>query len=231
MYRKYSKDLGNKEFLLNYTNRRWGLTKTNKVGEVMALIRTCQPRTFHEWSKWYFSNAKTNTKNPQRISEETLYELGERLYVKLKEIVIPEVEAAIKGITFENCIDYIYNLVINRTYDGFINEKFIVIEKLGKRFPSIIFEETDPMLDHAGDIDYIGQVGKKCFGIQIKPITASASLGNYDVSARMKQSFDDFTDKFSGNVFIVFSDDQKIVNQESLYSQIDDEIKRLRDTI
>lgn len=51
--KKHSTDFGNKEFLLNYTNRRWGLTKTSKVGEVMALIRTCQPKTYEEWTKWY----------------------------------------------------------------------------------------------------------------------------------------------------------------------------------
>ena len=47
--KKYGKDFGEKEFLLNYGNRRWGLTKTAKVGEVMALIRACQPNTFQEW--------------------------------------------------------------------------------------------------------------------------------------------------------------------------------------
>lgn len=36
--KKYSKDFGNKEFLLNYVNRRWGLTKTNKVGGFEQVI-------------------------------------------------------------------------------------------------------------------------------------------------------------------------------------------------
>ena len=84
---KHSIDFGNKEFLLNYTNRRWGLTKTTKVGEVMALIRECQPKTYEEWQDWYFDNAYTKTKNPIKVSEETLKELGERLYAKLSEIV------------------------------------------------------------------------------------------------------------------------------------------------
>ena len=52
--RKVSKDFKKKEFLLNYTNRRWGLTKTAKVGAVMSLIRECQPKSYKEWESWYF---------------------------------------------------------------------------------------------------------------------------------------------------------------------------------
>ena len=60
--KKLSKDFGKKELLLNYTNRRWGLTKTTKVGEVMALIRECQPKSYKEWKSWYFTHAHTKTK-------------------------------------------------------------------------------------------------------------------------------------------------------------------------
>ena len=37
-FKKFAKAFGSKEIILNYANRRWGFTKTNKVGEVMALI-------------------------------------------------------------------------------------------------------------------------------------------------------------------------------------------------
>ena len=42
----------------------------------------------------------------------------------------------------------------------------------------------------------------------------------------MKASFSDFTNKFGGQVFIVFSIDDKIKNEE-VVDQIDIEIKRL----
>jgi hypothetical protein len=32
-FKKFAKDFGSKEIILNYANRRWGFTKTNKVGE------------------------------------------------------------------------------------------------------------------------------------------------------------------------------------------------------
>ncbi len=227
---KHSIDFGNKEFLLNYTNRRWGLTKTSKVGEVMALIRECQPKRYEEWKEWYFGNAYTKTKIPSKISEETLKELGERLYVKLTEIVIPQIKDSIEKLTYEDCIDYVFNLTINRTYDGFITEKSVINDNLAKHFKEVTFEESTPELDHAGDIDYIGKVKTKAFGLQIKPVTANANLGNYDVSARMEQSFRDFEEKFGGKVFIVFSVNDKVANTD-VYDKIGQEIERLKASV
>lgn len=192
----------------------------------MALIRECQPKTINEWEKWYFENATTDGKTSSKITKESLDELGERLYVKIKEIVIPEWTEAFNQLTLQDCIDYIHNLTINRTFDGFIREKSVIEDNLAKRFPNVKFEESDPELDHAGDIDYLGWVDKKAFGIQIKPITAKANFGNYSATERMKASFDDFTKKFGGQVFVVFSIDDKIKNDE-VVGQIADEIKRL----
>ena len=224
--KKYGKDFGEKEFLLNYVNRRWGLTKTSKVGEVMALIRECQPTSFKEWEEWYFKNAYTKTKAPVKMTKEILKELGERLYAKLKEIVIPEITNAIKNLTLEDCLEYIYQLTICRTYDGFLEEKSVVNDVLAKKFPSVKFDESNPQLDHAGDIDYVGKVGDKAFGIQIKPVTVAANLGNYDITARMQQSFRDFEEQYGGKVFVVLSIDGEIANKEVI-EQIEQEINRL----
>lgn len=78
----------------------------------MALIRDCQPSSFDEWQSWYFENAHTAGKNPTKITVESLHELGERLYAKITEVVIPEWEAAFRELTEQDCIDYIYNLTI-----------------------------------------------------------------------------------------------------------------------
>lgn len=225
---KTSKNFGNKEFLLNYANRRWGLTKTGKVGEVMALIRQCQPKSLQEWEDWYFQNASTRTKNPQPVSRETLRELGERLYSKLVTIVFPQIKDTMHNITRQDCIDYIYNITINRTYDGYETEISVIYDNLAKEFPEVLFEESNPELDHAGDIDYIGKINGKAFGIQIKPITANASLGNYDVTARMEQSFQDFENTYGGRVFIVYSTDGRARNTD-VYAMIANEIKRIKE--
>jgi hypothetical protein len=224
--KRYSKEFGKKEKVLNYATQTYQLSRPNKVGAVMALIRECQPKTIEEWEKWYFENATTDGKNQTKITKESLEELGERLYVKIKEIVIPEWTEAFNQLTLQDCIDYIYNLTIYRTFDGFIREKPVIEDNLAKTFLNVRFEESDPELDHAGDIDYLGWVGDKAFGIQIKPVTAKANFGNYSATERMKASFDDFTKKFGGQVFVVFSIDDKIKNEEVI-EQIAQEIKRL----
>ena len=227
---KCSKDFGNKEHVLNYACQLYQLSRPNKVGAVMALIRDCQPSSLEQWKDWYFENAYTATKNPKKatkVTMESLVELGERLYNKIQEFVIPEWEEAFRQLTLQDCIDYVYNVTINRTYDGYIREKSVVNDNLAKRFKDVIFEESDPELDHAGDIDYVAKVGKYQFGIQIKPVTASANFGGYSLSERMKASFEDFTEKYGGKVFIVYSQKEVIANKE-VVDEIEKEIARLK---
>ncbi len=225
--KRFSREFGKKEKVLNYATQTYQLSRPNKVGTVMALIRECQPKSFEEWEKWYFENANTDGKTPSNITKASLEELGERLYVKINEIVIPEWTEAFSQLTLQDCVDYIVNLTINRTYDGYLREKSVVEDNLAKEFPEIKFEESDPELDHAGDIDYLGWVNEKAFGIQIKPVTAKSNFGNYSATERMKHSFSNFTKKFGGNVFVVFSIDDKISNTDVI-KEIAAEIKRLK---
>ncbi len=225
--KKYSIEFGKKEKVLNYAAQTYQLTRPNKVGAVMSLIRECQPATIDEWEKWYFENAKSAGKNQFKITKESLKELGERLYEKITEVVIPEWQEAFKSLTKEDCYNYIYNLTINRTFDGYLREKSVVNDGLAKLFPKVKFEESPSELDHAGDIDYLGYISDdKAFGVQIKPVTAQSNFGNYSVSERMKASFQNFKDDFKGNVFIVFSLDGEIANHQVI-EQIGQEIQRL----
>jgi hypothetical protein len=224
---KYSLDFGKKEKVLNYATQTYQLSRPNKVGAVMALIRECQPQTIEYWQEWYFENAYTEAKDKTKITQESLQELGERLYEKITEVVIPEWQTAFNQLTLQDCIDYIFNLTINRTFDGFIREKSVVNDGLAKVFPELVFEESTPELDHAGDIDYIAKVGDKAIGIQIKPVTAKANFGNYSATERMKASFANFTADFGGKVFVVFSLKGEIAN-EDVIDEIRKEIKGLK---
>jgi len=56
---KTSRSYGKKEKVLNYSCQTYQLSRPNKVGEVMALIRECQPQSLEQWEKWYFENAVT----------------------------------------------------------------------------------------------------------------------------------------------------------------------------
>ncbi|MDR1223712.1 MAG: MjaI family restriction endonuclease [Tannerella sp.] len=224
---KHSLDFGKKEKVLNYICQTYRFSRPGKVGAVMALIRECQPQTIEDWQQWYFENACTEAKTKTKIIRENLHELGERLYEKITEVVIPEWEAAFRQLTLQDCIDYIFNLTINRTFDGFLREKSVVNDGLAKIFPEITFEESDMELDHAGDIDYTAKVGDKALGIQIKPVTAKANFGNYSATERMKAGFSDFEETFGGKVFVVFRLDGEIANKE-VVEEIRQEIKRLQ---
>lgn len=223
---RYSLEFGKKEKVLNYACQTYQLSRPNKVGAVMALIRECQPRTIDEWEAWYFEHASTEGKHRLKITRESLEELGERLYAKITEVVIPEWTQAFNSLTREDCIDYIYNLTINRTYDGYLREKSVVNDELAKIFPDLQFEESDPELDHAGDVDYIARVGEHAIGIQIKPITAQGNPVGYSLTERMQASFQDFKESFGGKVFIVFSMDGEIANLKVIEA-IRQEIDRL----
>lgn len=222
----YSRAFGIKEKVLNYACQTYQLSRPSKVGAVMELIRECQPATFEEWENYYFERAYTITKDATKVTEGTLKELGQRLYCKITEIVKPEWIRAFNELTEQDCIDYIYNLTINRTYDGYIREKSVVNDGLAKEFPSLLFEETDPELDHAGDIDYIARIGNEAIGIQIKPITAASNFSTYKPSERMQKNFDNFKAQYGGSVFIVYSQKGEIANKEVL-DAIRKEIERL----
>jgi hypothetical protein len=231
MTKKQAKAFGKKEKVLNYASNTYQLTRPSKVGAVMALIRECQPTALKEWEEYYFENAFTKTKTPVKISKKILDELGERLYAKITEVVIPEWTAAFQALTLEDCKEYIYQVTIVRTFDGFLLEKSVINDGLAKAFPEVEFVESDEELDHAGDIDYLGKINGKAFGIQIKPITANSNFGNYNITERMSHSFQNFEEEFGGKVFVIFSSrsgsKKSIVNKDIL-NEIREEIERLK---
>lgn len=231
MIKKYAKAFGKKEKVLNYASNTYQLTRPNKVGAVMALIRECQPKALKEWEEYYFKNAYTKTNKPVKISKEVLDELGERLFAKISEVVIPEWTAAFNDLTLKDCKEYIYQVTIVRTFDGFLLEKSVINDGLAKIFPEVEFEESDEELDHAGDIDYIGKINGKAFGIQIKPITANSNFGNYNITERMSHSFQEFEKSYGGKVFVIFSSrsgSKKSILNKEIIKEIKSEIDRLK---
>lgn len=134
MIKKYAKPFGKKEKVLNYASNTYQLTRPNKVGAVMALIRECQPKALEEWENYYFEKAYTAKKDKVKITKDTLEELGERLYAKITEVVIPEWTAAFQNLSLQDCKDYIYQVTIVRTYDGFLLEKSVINDGFQKYF-------------------------------------------------------------------------------------------------
>lgn len=218
-----------RETLLNYAMNRWGLNKAQSVGPTSELIRDCAPIDYEEWVEYYFNNAIQKKRDGVRITREYLYELGEDLYLKLSENVHKELD----GITEDECVDYVYNLVINRTYEGYITEIETIYGQLEKALGYKIEAAPDEW-DRALAVDfYIKVKGKYYVGIQIKPISTKASIGQYQWIEQNKKSHLRFTEKYGGKVFFVFSkknaQGKKQIDNISVIEEIEQEIKRLND--
>ncbi|MEK7197650.1 MAG: MjaI family restriction endonuclease, partial [Nitrospirota bacterium] len=142
-----------RETLLNYGMNRWGLNKASSVGPTSELIRQCAPSSFEEWEKFYFNNAEQKKLNGVKVTREYIVDLGQKLFVKLSEVVQNELES----INEEECIDYAYNLVLNRTYEGYRTE----IDTIYGQLQSILGIKIHPApdeWDRTFNVDFYLQV-------------------------------------------------------------------------
>jgi len=156
-----------KEWILNMATNRWGLNKKKSVGPVSQWIRECSPRTVEEWEAFYYKKLADFLKN-RGISmspKEYIEDLGRKLYVKITEVI----QAEIEEVTEEDCIEYIYNLVINRTFDGYLTEIKTIYGKLQRELRELGVEiEIKPApdeWDRLYNVDFYIQVGGKCIGV------------------------------------------------------------------
>lgn len=196
---------GYKEHVLNFTAQRFQLTRPKAVGQTMDLIHKCQPKNMSQWVSFYWDNAYTATKTPIKITKQILDELGERLYVKITEVVIPEWTKAFDEITIEDCKNYILDVTLDRTYDGFHRES-AVFRELAVTFDGVVnFEKTDGETDSSLDVDYIGVVRNTCrmLGIQVKPISARGGQRGYSLTDRVANNFRRFEEDNNAKVFII----------------------------
>ena len=215
-----------RETLLNYGINRWGLNKAYSVNGTSALIRKCSPKSFEEWDDYYFKNAKQKKRDGFKITREYITELGRKLCVKLSEVVQNELES----ITEEECIDYAYNLVLNRTYEGYLGEIQTIYGQLEKIIEVKIHPAPD-IWDRTYNVDFYIQVGDKYIGLQIKPISSGMALDQYQWDEIQESTHKKFTKKFGGEVFYIFSikkGNQKIIYNLDVIEELKEEIKRLQ---
>lgn len=144
-----------KEWILNQANMRWGLTRKKKVGPVSELIRKCSPKCTEAWEKYYYKNV---------YSKQHLEQLGRILYMKITEIC----QAEIESLTEEDCINFIVNLVINRTYDGYQSEIQTIYGQL-QQILGVKVEPAPDEWDRGYNVDFFIKIKDKYIGLQIKP--------------------------------------------------------------
>lgn len=218
-----------RETLLNYAMNRWGLNKAFSVGPTSELIRSCAPGSFDDWEHYYFEKARQKKTNGIRITRDYIVDLGKRLFVKLSEVVQNELES----ISEDECIDYAYNLVLNRTYEGYRTEIDTIYGQLEGTLGRKIEPAPDEW-DRAYSVDFFIKIGNNHIGLQIKPISSGVSINDYQWIAMHEANHERFTREFGGKVFFVYSEksgSKKRIHNTEVIDEIKSEIDRLEPSI
>jgi hypothetical protein len=206
-----------KEWILNSAMNRFQLNFKRNVGPTSESIRKCSPKNLDEWRAYYFSQVKP---------KEHIIELGKKLYVKITEVIQSEVAE----VTEQDCIDYIMQLVIDRTYDGYVTEIQTIYGQL-QNILGVPIQAAPDEWDRLFNVDFFIQVGDRYIGLQIKPVNSGIQIPEifkeYNLQAETHKKF---TEDFGGKVFYLFSakvGDKKEIQNKEVIEEILQEIKRL----
>lgn len=206
-----------KEWILNSAMNRFQLNFKRNVGPTSESIRKCSPKNLEEWRDYYFAEVKPR---------EHIVDLGKKLYTKITEVIQSEVAQ----VTEQDCIDYMIQLVIDRTYDGYMTEIQTVYGQLQKIL-GVDVEAAPDEWDRLFNIDFFIKVGEKYIGLQIKPVNSGIQLPEiFKEYALQAKTHKKFTEKFGGKVFYVFSakvGERKEIQNKEVIAEIGTEIKRL----
>ena len=208
-----------KEWILNSVMNRFQLNFKRNVGPISESIRKCAPKNIDEWREYYFKNVKP---------KEHIIELGKKLYTKITEVI----QAEVAEITEQDCIDYMMQLVIDRTYDGYITETQTIYGQLQKIL-NIKIEPAPDEWDRLFNVDFFIKIGEKFIGLQIKPVSfgSGAQLPElFKEKNIQEETHKQFTEVFGSKVFYIYSiksGQKKEIYNKEVIDEIAAEIKRL----
>lgn len=206
-----------KEWILNSAMNRYKLNQKQSVGATSESIRNCSPKSIDEWRTYYYANVRT---------EEHIEELAKRLYVKITEVIQSEVAE----VTEQDCIDYMKEMVIDRTYKGYCTEIETIYGQLQQMLGVSIVAAPDEW-DRHYNVDFYILVNGKYIGLQIKPVNKGLQLPEiHKEYAQQKASHKNFRENFGGNVFYIYSvtvDRRKVIANPEVVDAIQEEINNL----
>ena len=209
-----------KEWILNSATNRFQLNFKRNVGAVSEAIRKCAPKNLEEWRDYYFRDVKP---------KEHIEELGRKLYVKITEVIASEVEE----VTEEDCIHYMLQLVIDRTYDGYTTEIRTVYGQLQNDLSDlgVKIEPAPDEWDRLYNVDFFIKVKDKYIGLQIKPASSVSHIPEiFKERNQQAATHKKFTERHGGKVFYVISVKQganKVIANKEVIEEIRAETKRL----
>ncbi len=217
-----------KEWILNIATNRWQFNRPKYVGKVAEEIRKCSPKTLQDWIEYYRNMVRPEKYRemskhiPNLTIDEYLDFIGHELCKKIHEVMKKEIE----NIKDEDCVSYIRELVFNRTFHGYITEKYTVYERLEKELGVEIKPAPDSW-DRRYNIDFYIKCRQGVIGLQVKPITYQQTPEIHKWIDWLKESHEKFKKEVGGKVFVIFSvkinKDVKRIHNES---QVIDSIKR-----
>jgi len=206
-----------KEWILNSAMNRFQLNFKRNVGPTSESIRECAPKTIEEWREYYFKNVR---------SKEHIESLGKKLYIKITEVIQAEVEE----ITEQDCIDYMFQLVIDRTFDGYMTEIKTIYGQLEKEI-GLKIEPAPDEWDRLYNVDFFIKIKEKFIGIQIKPVNQGIQLSQiFKEKGLQQETHKKFTKEYGGKVFYIYSSksgDKKVIVNKEVIGEIQQEIERL----
>ena len=206
-----------KEWVLNSATNRFQLNYKRNVGAVSESIRICAPKTIKEWEEYYFNKVRP---------KKHIIELGKKLYIKITEVISSEVE----DVTEEDCINYIIELVINRTFDGYDTERKTVYGQL-QEILGVKIEPAPDKWDRLFNVDFYIKVKDKYIGLQIKPASGTSHISQIFKERKIQEgTHKKFTQKYGGQVFYVISvkdGEKKKIHNTEVIEEIKKEINRL----
>jgi Mor family transcriptional regulator len=207
-----------KEWILNSVMNRFQLNFKRNVGPTSESIRQCAPRTLDEWRDYYFENVRPR---------DHIEELGKKLYVKITEVVQAEVEE----ITEQDCIDYMVQLVIDRTFDGYMTEIKTIYGQLEKEL-QVKIEPAPDEWDRLFNVDFFIKIKDSYIGLQIKPVNQGIQLSQIFKEKQLQlKTHERFTKQYGGKVFYVFSSkvgERKEIRNKEVIAEIKQEIERVK---
>lgn len=207
-----------KEWILNSAMNRFQLNFKRNVGAVSEEIRKCSPKNVKEWKNYYFQNVR---------NKEHIEELGRKLYIKITEVISAEVEE----ITEEDCIEYMFGMVIDRTFDGYMTEITTIYGQLQKEL-NVKIQPAPDEWDRLYNVDFFIRIGEKYIGLQIKPAGDVSHIPQiFKEHSIQEATHKKFTEEYGGKVFYIISikeSGKKKIHNTEVISEIEQEIKRLQ---
>jgi hypothetical protein len=181
-----------------------------------------------QWESYYYEKLgeMMRQRGKQIAPREYIDELGCKLYTKISEVI----QAELERITEKECITYIRNLVINRTFEGYRTEIRTSHGQLREELAVNIVPAPDEW-DRRYNVDFFIDINGKLIGLQIKPISYKQTPEIHRWQQWLEKSHQKFRREKGGKVFVVFSvkeGGKKVIFNRGVVDEIAEEIKRLR---